>query len=255
MKWDSLPITICLLLNLLSGFALAQLSPTEYFLEGNDALERNEAAEAVRQYETALDAELHSAELYHNLGLAYLQLDRTGPAVYHLSRAAQLAPGDDAIARSLEYARTQIREELPTIRAFFPVRWFRAAGVWLSATAWAIFAQLLLLIAVGLAVYWQLGSDRQRRKRAFYGAVALVPLVLLTFALADYRDRLDHQEERGVLLTDSILRTAPDATSDSVLSVTEGNAFAIDDRVGDWYRVTLSNGETGWLEEETVGVF
>ena len=235
--------------------ALTQTPPSELFLAGNDALERGEAATAIQEYERALAADLHSAELYHNLGLAYLRLDRTGPAVYQLSRAAQLAPGNAAIDRSLQHARGQIVDRLPVIRPFVLVRWFRAVGIQFSATTWAILAQVLIVAGIGLLVYWLVGSHRVRRKQAFYGALSLLPLIVLCFSLAAFRTAADRHDNYGVLLTNAVLYEAPDATSPPVRSVTEGNSFSVEDRIGEWYQVTLSNGEPGWLEAETIGLY
>ena len=57
----------------------------------------------------------------------------------------------------------------------------------------------------------------------------------------------------GVVLVEKVeLKQAPDAKSTTVTNIHEGSKIQILDRIGQFYKVYLPNGEEGWVSVTTL---
>ena len=67
-------------------------TPRQLMQQGNDAYAKSDFAEAVRLYNTVLDAGYQSADLYYNLGNAHFRMEDYGLAILNYERALRLKP-------------------------------------------------------------------------------------------------------------------------------------------------------------------
>jgi len=85
---------------------------TSYYRDGRWESAVEEFSYAAQIAEDEDVGEIDRAHVYHNLGLAYLQLDDCANAVPALAQAAELGPGDEDIARNLAFAEEYCADEL-----------------------------------------------------------------------------------------------------------------------------------------------
>jgi tetratricopeptide (TPR) repeat protein len=102
------------LLLLLPQIFLAQSG----FEKGNELYRKDQFQEAIQAYESVLNTNKQSAELYFNLGNAYYKLNEVAPAIYNFEKALLLKPNDTDILNNLAFAqKMQIDEvkEMPEV--------------------------------------------------------------------------------------------------------------------------------------------
>ena len=89
----SRPLTMALALALCGQSAIAQIGDAKaLFAQGNSAMRRGDAAEAVRDFQQFLTLQPGSAEGYFNLGLALQSAGRLSDALTALHKATSLEP-------------------------------------------------------------------------------------------------------------------------------------------------------------------
>jgi tetratricopeptide (TPR) repeat protein len=87
-------LTIALLLILCRQFGIAQDGDAKtWFEQGNDALRKGNATDAVRDFQEFLRLQPDSAEGYFNLGLAFQSAGQLNDSLVALRKAASLQPG------------------------------------------------------------------------------------------------------------------------------------------------------------------
>ena len=116
---------LILLLSLVTCGSLRADDATSAFTEGNRLYEKGDYAAAATAYQTLVDAENLSADLYYNLGAAKQKLGQSGEAALWMRRALHLEPGMPEAEQSLTFLRTRL--------AFFVF-----AGTWLDRTIAAL---------------------------------------------------------------------------------------------------------------------
>ena len=234
----------------LFALLLAADSP-QLFADANAAYLSGDLARAIASYEALVAEGVTSAELETNLGAAYLRQGRRGQAALHFERALFLDPGDDdARADLLEVRRGNVdklegeseeggTETLARILAPLP-----------GGTAAA------LLIALWIAAWTLLGIRIFRPDLGWASLAAGIAFALalgaagITWGAATGR-RMALQ--RAVVLAQSVpAREGPAEKSVSHFEVHEGTTVRVEDEEGDYRRVKLGNGLTGWIPQTSV---
>ena len=229
---------------------LALLLAQQLFSDANAAYLSGDLARAVASYEALESEGVTSPELETNLGAAYLRQGKRGLAALHFERALFLDPGDDdARADLVEVRRGNVdklegeSEEGGTetlARALAPLPGGTAAAllVALWSLAWVLVAFRLwkplpwLGVATGAAFF-----------------LAIVAAAVTWGAATGRRMAL----QRAVVVAQSVpAREGPADKSISHFEVHEGTTVRVEDHEGDWRRVKLANGLTGWVPSSAV---
>ena len=212
------------------------------FEAANEAYAQGWYEDAVKTYRTLLDAGHASAALYHNLGNAYVRLDRTGPAVWAYEKARRLRPDDPRLQHNLEYLRR--RAGLPQVG--LPPR-----GLAALVAGWSplllLVGGLLLLSGGLLAAVLRAGADQALAWRT---PVAWGPMVggLLLVLAALGTSYLQAQDRRAVVTTKSVsLQRSPDEAAAADSTLKGGTMVEIQGLQDQWRRVRLGDGTVGWL--------
>ncbi|WP_170110656.1 tetratricopeptide repeat protein [Flavilitoribacter nigricans] len=247
------PVSLLLIFLFLFTGMTARAQPDQLMEEGNAAYANKNYERAIEAYEKILADGFISDALHYNLANAYFRTQQLGKAILHYEKAQQLAPGDQDIKHNLEVAYGQQVDEMEPLPAFFLSQWWRGLRSRLSTNGWTIFGLFLLWVSAAGFLLWLMGKERKRRKQGFLVGIIALALCVLPFALAISRKSYDlHSKEAILLAPEAQLHFAPDTDSQVVLTIHEGLKLDLQDRISDWYKVRLPNGEIGWLPVEVV---
>ncbi len=263
MSWPSMQ-RIVVSLALLScvgvaAHATAASSLESLFAAGNSAYFQGDYASAAARYQELVDAGVHDADLYFNLGTAQARLGALGRAILCFERAQLLAPQDTEIATALGMARSAlgkrraqaqgeatIETRPPLLQALVaPYREDTLAG-WVLALNLLFFGLLLLRP--------RLRGDSLRAGIAMLAATTLLGLGSAAGALAVKRGIFDEGQAAVVLRENAELREGPDPRARSRGHAHEGQSARVLRRDGSFLRVRVAGGAEGWLQGSDVGV-
>jgi len=235
-------------LALIAGPAGAQPdSLRRSFEAANEAYAQGRYERAVERYRTLLDRGHASAALYHNLGNAYVRLNRTGPAVWAYEKARQLRPDDPRLRHNLEYVRR--RAGLPDVG--LPPRGLAALVVGWSPL-FLFVGGLLLLSGGALGAVYRVERDQDvawRTPLAWGPVVAGVLLVVAAFGTS----YVQAQDRRAVVTSETVpLQASPDETAAADSTLKGGTMVEVRTVQGAWQRVRLGDGTVGWLPSAAV---
>ncbi|MBN1945446.1 MAG: tetratricopeptide repeat protein [Bradymonadales bacterium] len=228
----------------------------------DQAMSEGDYEQAVQLYRQTLDQSEGSADLHYNLGLAYAHLDRLPLAVYHLSQASYLDPGDRNIREGLALVKAELRRSQaePAVgdqltkgepAPLFWLAFFHRLGrtrveLVLLGACWLAFLLLLL---------W-------RRMKPSGSRDLVLVLTVLSFLLlggaATYRIGAaithDSVQPGVVVASEPVARRGPDPQAPRVVmrDLAGGATVLIRDEREDWLEVALSDEVTGWLPGDQV---
>ncbi len=218
------------------------------FEAANEAYAKGRYEQAAEDYRSILDAGYASGALYHNLGNAYVRLDRVGPAVRAYEQARRLRPGDPRLRHNLEHVRR---------RAGLPLRGLPPRGLAAVVAGWSpllLFGGGVLVLSVGgLAVVFR---DEWRQHLGKGPAVGWglggVGLLLIVVALGT--SYVQSHERRAVVLTENVpLRAAPAEAAASDTTLPAGGMLEVQARRPEWTRVRLPDRTDGWVPARALG--
>ena len=201
---------------------------------------------AAEGYEAVIRSGVENGRLFYNLGNTYLHQDRPGLAIANYRRAKRLIPGDEQLKANLAYARGLCRNQIATqgsrkllhtllfwhFRVPLPTRFAWAVGLyvlfWLVLTIRPFLRQVgLRLLVVVLAGGW---------------------LTLGTSVVVEWR--FQSRSVAGVITSDEVVvRKGNSAHYEPQFRqlLYEGVEFDVLEHRGDWLRIELPDGNTGWI--------
>jgi tetratricopeptide (TPR) repeat protein len=244
---------VSLLFLLVTSLQLFAGKAEDLFAEGNKAYQAKDFPRAVELYEQLAADGYKSADLEYNLGNAWFRQGSTGRAILHFERALVLEPKHQAAAKNLAFLRSKIKTDIEPLPDFFLKKWWNSAQLALGATGMGLFAMLLWWAGFGALAVWLMGKSRQQKKWGLIAGVCLLVVSLLPFALAMSRTIYEKNSGAAILVQKTaILRSAPEDGSQEVLTIAEGTKLKQITQLEGWWQVSLENGETGWLPEQSM---
>ena len=193
----------------------------------------------------------HSAELYGNLGGAYLRQKKLAQAILSFERGLLLAPNDAALRADLALAQKNANLEPTDAQLVLLARQWAAVCALASADTWAA-GSLVLFWAMfaGIFVIWRGPSPRQRQL-AKWAVLVLAPIFLLTIACALSNAKRLVDSQAGIILQNNASAfPAPDPSTDPLDQLAIGTKIGVLDHIGDWWKVCLPSGETAWVVQD-----
>lgn len=219
---------------------------TGLFREANALYGQGKYAEAAEAYQGLADRGFSGAALYYNLGNAYFKQGVLGRAVLNYRRAWNLSPGDPEIAKNLEYALENVRDDLAALP--LPI-WERARLLvvrQLPLGAWIALSSSLYFLAGGVVLLALLVPSLRRPA----GTVLKVLLVLLlASALCAVLAYAYYRTPRAVIVEREVeVRYGPQEKDAVAFALHEGSEVRVvrDDRSG-WVQISLPDGKSGWV--------
>lgn len=243
------------MLALTSVAARADESNDAIWKRANEAYLKGDFKAAIDAYELVLAAGVDHEDLHYNLGNAYVQADRLGPAIYHYEMALAHDPTQEDAKANLTLARQMAAERMQDklLGEERDPYWIRAlAGFTPGGLTLLFLGVYVLAFALGTAVWLLPGG--------FLRVSLLVVLVFAglgavgTGALLGGRWYLQTRVQQAIVLPDELaVKEGPDANYQTSFLVHAGLKVRIAERDGDWVRVRLSNGLEGWVRDRDLG--
>ncbi len=211
------------------------------FIEGTIELSEGNYENAVQIFES-LTAEHPSSQVYYNLALAQQQLEAWGSARLNYERALVLDPRNREAQHNLNHLLGNLGLESDS-----PGR-LEVIGTYLSLNSWIWIAGIAFWVWAFLRILNH--YDRYQHWSATLSRL----LAILVFASACTFAFLQRHSVDEAIILDSAgqLRVAPTRESPLLRDLVEADKVRILAEHGSFYRIRLSNGDEGFVINQTV---
>ena len=168
-------------------------------------------------------------------------------------RAYLLNHVDENINYNLLIARTLIVDRFQEIPEVFFIRWYNIVSLVLSTNSWAkisITTFILFLLSLSLYIY----SLRYRHKIiGFWLGVSFFIISLTTLAFTIRNKSLVYDSHKAIISSQQVSgKSSPDKSGNDLLILHEGTKVSVEDEVGEWTEIRLSDGNKGWIPVNSI---
>lgn len=215
------------------------------FVKANSLYQQKEYEQAIDHYQSILDADHASFELYYNLANSYFQFGKIPSSILYYEKALNLDRHNKHCLSNLKLAQSRITliESMPTL---FYVRWWNTISSTLSSQSWSILTIIALWILSTLCVLF----INKRSRWLFYSLLFFAFISINLFVLMNHSKKME-QDHYGVIMKHSKL-FVDSQLSNSVFTVKSGNKALLKDSLNNRVRVFLADGQTGWIEKNHI---
>jgi tetratricopeptide (TPR) repeat protein len=228
--------------------ATSQNGNKDKFYQGVTFFSAGSYKEALQTWTEIYNTGFRSANLDYNIGNAYFKLNNVPLAILFYERAYLLKPADEDINYNLQVARTLIVDRFQEIPELFFVRWYNFVSLFFSTNTWAkisLISFILFLLLLSLYIY----SNRHRYKvLGFWLAVFFVVLSATTLAFSLRNRSLVYNSHKAIIFNSMVSgKSSPDKSGNDLFVLHEGTKVTVEDAVGEWLEIRLSDGNKGWV--------
>ncbi len=248
-------ILILLLVSTFSLEAVAQETRDENFKKGIAGYNSGNYNEALKLWIEIYNTGYRSAELEYNIGNAYFKLNNIPGAILFYERAYLLKPADDDINYNLQIARSLVTDKFEEIPELFFVRWYNFVSLVLNSNEWAkisLFTFIIFLLMASIYIY---SSRYSYKVLGFWLALSFLLISILSVSFSARNKYLVYDSNKAIIFSPLVSgKSSPDDSGTDLFVLHEGTKVSIEDKVGDWFEIRLSDGNKGWVSAKSLEI-
>lgn len=206
---------------------------------------------AAQRFESLVAAGVDNGYLEYNLGNTFLQLGDVGRAILHYRRAQRLIPRDPLLAENLAVARTRSLLNIPPARGSAI---YRSLCFWHYHTSPSGRYVVALLAYILFWIFLALRALFPRTGLLMSAIIAATVCLASGGSLAVQRWQDRTAPDAVVVASDVAVYKGPAATYQKQFEqpLQAGVELRVREERGDWRRVELSDGSTGWIPRSAI---
>lgn len=208
---------------------------------------------AINSYEKVLELGYESAALYYNLGNAYYKNNIIDKAILNYERALLLKPNDEDILYNLEMAKRLTVDRIEKLHVFFITAWAKNMINLFSSDFWAIISIISFVAALFFISIYLYTRKYGLRKTSFWLGFATILIWICSFTFSYKQKQKIINNNTAIVMTPSVtVKSSPDVSGTDLFVIHEGTKIWIQDKIGSWKQIKLSDGSKGWLKDEEI---
>jgi tetratricopeptide (TPR) repeat protein len=247
---------IALLVFLLASLSAgAQQTPVETALSADKAFKENKFKQAIADYKKVIDMGYESANLYRSLGDAYFRSNDFAPAILYYEKSLRIDPNNETTEYNLRVAQSKIADKINPLPQPFYQRVWQGGQKLFNLDVWGIVIIIFFALLLVCTALFLLAAKPQYRRIAFWAGFLMLVMGIASSMLATASYQNKHARQEAIIFNPSVsVKSSPDDASTDIFVIHEGTGVEILDRIGDWYEIQISNGNTGWIRSSVLQI-
>ena len=219
----------------------------------NQLVENKNFSEAIDVYRNWVAMGFESKWIFYNLGLLHEKVGDVGYAMYYLKKAKKVAPANVLINNRIVFLQEKIKDKF-----MIPIENNRFIDVFLKPWDYWSLKEVGLFLIIS---FWIISSYFLLFKKfpffgiiKFYKPVLFIQIGLICFLLIQGMRMIDFNNKREAIILGDIveIHEGADKLSPKIQTVHAGLPVLFEDKIGDWIKVRLYNGQVGWLNKNQL---
>ena len=244
---------LLILLLLSAPGSYSQQNPGEKFQQGVSLYTSGNYQGAIDIWNELYNNGYRSAELNYNLGNAYFKIQKIPESILFYERAYLLDPLNEDINYNLQIAKTLTVDRFQEIPELFFIRWYNLVSLFLTSDSWAIISLasfIICLLSVSLYIY---SSKYLYKVAGFWVGLVLLLISVMSVSLSIRNKKQVYNSQKAIISNPVVSgKSSPDNSGTDLFVLHEGTKVSIEDEVGEWYEIRLSDGNKGWVTVKSL---
>lgn len=223
------------------------------FDSANAAYAKGNYEKAIELYESLVNTNLISAELYFNLGNAHYKSNNIGLAILNYERAKKLNPDDEDLNMNLKFANQKTEDKIDAAPQLFLSEWKNGIIDIFDEKSWSILCILIFASSLFLFGLYILSHSNGLKKFGFFGGALLLIITIFTFFIAQNKYELTKNSSDAIVISGTATITgSPNEKGTKLFILHEGTKVIITEEQSEWTEIKIANGNVGWIKSNLI---
>jgi len=223
-----------------------------FFDKANNLYKEANYKQSIEYYHKIIDKNYHSAEIYYNLGNAYLKSNQIPFAILYYEKALKLKPNNEDIKSNLDYANLFVNNEIQNTSQFFVDRIILTITNTFSSNTWALIAIAMLILTLAQLAIFLFGKTHRTRKIFFFSSIMTFVVVIFTLFLSYQNMQNIVNPKQAIIMQPTSLKSSPTNKGTDIYILSPGIKVQITNTSDQWYEIRLPNGSKGWIIKDKL---
>ncbi len=225
--------------------SLETIGEEKLFSKANEEYTNENYTLAISLYDSIKSIGLESSELFYNLGNCYYKTQDWANAIWYYEKSLKLNANNESALHNLKITKLKIVDKVEPIPQLFYKIWWNKIIYSSSETSWKIFTLICIWI---IFIIKLINKSKSYKKK--YSILSLGALTVILFCITQSLHHYNHNKTEAIIFSSSVaVNSAPTNNSTSLFSLHSGTKVELVDQIGDWIKITLVNGNNGWIKE------
>lgn len=238
---------------------LASFGQGEYYnnlmAKANDLYSQSLYDSAITVYSEIEGSGLESFNLYYNKGNCAFKLNDLPSAILYYEKASKLKPNDKDLIHNLSLANAQIVDKIEPLPPFFISKWIVDSAELLHSNYWAILNLIFFIVFCLSAGFYYKISKPSLKVMGFYSGLIGLLLFFITLYFGVKKYNLETNNSDAIVFEPSLtVKSEPSENSTELFLLHEGTKISILDSTDNWHKISLPDGNIGWIKSETFRI-
>jgi len=233
----------------ITSFGFAQSG----FEKGNVLYQKGQYEQAIQAYESVLDSQQQSAELYFNLGNCYYKLNKVAPSIYNYEKALVLAPEDIDITNNLKFAQKLTIDEVKDVPKVGFAKLLRDFTGMYHFNTWAWISIVFGFLFLGFFIGYYFSPATLYKRIFFIGMFLWLIFLFLSIGAGIFEKNHFINERPAIVFAEvSEVKSEPQKGSPATFILHEGTKGFVEDTLERWKKIQQTEGTEGWIEAVAI---
>ncbi len=234
-------------------FITSSLFAQSGFEKGNVLYQKGQYEQAIQAYESVVDNHQQSAELYFNLGNSYFKLHKVAPSIYYYEKALVLHPEDTDIANNLKFAQKLTIDEVKEVPKVGFSKLIRDFTAIYNFNTWAWISVVFGFLFLGFFIGYYFSLAASSKRIFFFGMFVWLLSLLISLAAGIFEKNHFVNERPAIVFAEvTEVKSEPQKASPATFILHEGTKVFVEETLGKWKKIQLTDGTEGWIESEAI---
>lgn len=224
--------------------------------QADSAYINNDFAKAIELYESILNNQGESADIYYNLGNSYYKMDNIAKAILNYERALLLNPSDSDIRFNLELAQSKTVDKVVPMSEVFFITWIKSLTDTMSEKGWSRTAIITFILTLAALSLYFFSKKIILKKIGFIAAIACLFFCIIANTFASTQKEKAQNHSNAIITAPSItIKSTPNEGGTELFILHEGRKVMIkDNTMKEWKEIQLEDGNAGWIPASALEI-
>lgn len=244
---------LLLLVSFITFSFSAFATPQEDYNKANAFYAEGKYDEAITVYEALIEKDELSTFIYYNLGNAYYKKNEITLAILNYERALKLQPDNEDALFNLNMANKNTIDKIERLPELFISNTWKNLVSSKTLTNWTYYTLGLLFLSLILFIIYLLVQAIFIKKISFYSGSFFLALTLFCWLMAAQRNKINLASNEAIIVEQTItIQSEPNAKAEKLFTLHEGTKVTLLEKVNDWSKIKLPNGNVGWVPADAI---
>ena len=224
------------------------------FLQANDFYNNGDYQDAIVGYESILNTQVHSPELYFNLANAYYKLNQIAASIYFYERALQLSPDDIEILNNYRFAQNMTIDAIEELPEIGFTKFLKILVNTFTVDTWAKLSIGCVFLFVMLFLSYYFAFSKTKKRASFVVSFACLLLAITFLSFAFQKHTINKKNNPAIVFAqESEVKIDPNLKSQTAFQLHEGTKVQVLEQYNDsWTKIKIANGKNGWINSKDI---